>query len=680
VDSQHLASGSNDGTIIIWKLLTGQPVRALKGHTGWVTSLDWSPDHRTLASGSDDGSIRTWDALAGKPMQTWREGDAGILSVHFSADGHRLVSTSYNESIRVWDVDAATVVLQLRHNSWSAVLCPSGRQLASAGVDGTARLWDAQTCQELLQYQWPTTTVQDVKFDGQTRLVFASHDGSVTIRDPATGFELAGSQGHEAAPRATALSQDGSCLAVGGPAHTILVCTTSTGSRLASCQGQDAAVRSLALDAHGAVLASGNRDGLIKIWDPFTGTEVHSWNAGASSIELLVMAPDGTHLASVADGRTVSLWQLAPVRPVGTIDVGPGTASAIVYSPDGTRIAIGTAEDVRICDAVDGRQILRISQMSKLSPRRLAFTPDGRRLAMANCDRVKIWDCHTGRELLSLPCHHGCVSMLAFDASGQRLAGADPDGILYVWDASPMDSAALIHRDALGEVRFLEHVGLDGVALSSTLQKDETLGDDVRVEALAIAKLGSRTQTQEESRRVVQACFAKPLFRYEVLTKLESDSSLSPAVRREAIALAQVFPEQPDCLSHDSFQTTLAGQDTQQHYRRALEEANVACRLDPDKGINWMALGAAQYRMGLFDEAIATLTKSYEASQRDPDSCPLFDVAFLAMSQAQKGCGAEAKKSLEQFRELLESPRWSRSARLRILGREVEETLQRRAK
>ena len=60
-DGSTLASGSEDKTIRLWSVATGEQRAILTGHTEAVKSIAFSPNGVTLASGSEDSTIRLWD-------------------------------------------------------------------------------------------------------------------------------------------------------------------------------------------------------------------------------------------------------------------------------------------------------------------------------------------------------------------------------------------------------------------------------------------------------------------------------------------------------------------------------------------------------------------------------------------------------------------------------------------
>jgi hypothetical protein len=85
-------------------------------------------------------------------------------------------------------------------------------------------------------------------------------------------------------------------------------------------------------------------------------------------------------------------------------------------------------------------------------------------------------------------------------------------------------------------------------------------------------------------------------------------------------------------------------------------------------------LGVAQYRVGRYDDALATLTKSEKLNATKEGSLPA-DLAFLAMTQHQLGKKDEAKATLGLLREVMKQPRWTQDAESVGFLREAEELI-----
>ena len=134
-DGKYLASGSGDKTIKIWEVKTGKLIRILEGHTGIVESVNFSPDGKYLASGSEDETIKIWDVKTGKLIRTLEGHTKGVLSVNFSPDGKYLASGSWDTTIKLWNVETGKLLVTLlatKDGEW-ITYTPEGYYDCSAG-------------------------------------------------------------------------------------------------------------------------------------------------------------------------------------------------------------------------------------------------------------------------------------------------------------------------------------------------------------------------------------------------------------------------------------------------------------------------------------------------------------------------------------------------------------------
>ena len=59
---RRIASASFDQTVKVWDAGSGQVALTLKGHTGTVNGVAFSPDGRRIASATWDQTVKVWDA------------------------------------------------------------------------------------------------------------------------------------------------------------------------------------------------------------------------------------------------------------------------------------------------------------------------------------------------------------------------------------------------------------------------------------------------------------------------------------------------------------------------------------------------------------------------------------------------------------------------------------------
>jgi WD40 repeat protein len=275
---EWIVSGSEDHTIKVWELSTGQEIRTLAGHAGFfVRSIAISPDGKFLASAGDD-IIKLWDVETGEEIRTLSGHSSIIQRLVFSPDGKVLVSAGNDKTIKFWNPNTGEVMgtLSANHLIEALTISPDGQIIASGDGDLKAKLYTVKL--------WNFNTGEEIR-------TFSRHSNTI---------------------RAVAFSPDGQILASGSCDKTIKIWQVETGELLHTLTGHSGwfgAVNSLAFSPDGKILVSGSDDKTIKLWNPETGKTLLTLSGHSKGVNSVIFSADGQTLASGSGDKTVKIWR-----------------------------------------------------------------------------------------------------------------------------------------------------------------------------------------------------------------------------------------------------------------------------------------------------------------------------------------------------------------------------------
>jgi WD40 repeat protein len=221
------------GKIYVVDTWTGEILRDFSAEEGNVfRSYNWSPDGSQVAGGmffSDD--IWIFDSKSGDVIQKLSPANSELMInyLEWSPDGSKLASAGMDGTARVWDaqnwelaytIDGHEPPAEVVNVTWSPdgamIMTTSGNDERGA-KDSTARIWDGDTGKELMVMNGHTKLVQFGAWSpDSSRVATASNDGTVRVWDVETGNELLTLDIPTLYGSAVWWSPDGQHLAIGG--------------------------------------------------------------------------------------------------------------------------------------------------------------------------------------------------------------------------------------------------------------------------------------------------------------------------------------------------------------------------------------------------------------------------------------------------------------------------------
>lgn len=362
---------------------------------------------------------------------------------------------------------------------------PDGLSFATAGVDGTVKIWDAVTFEFIAALEGHSDGVYSVAYSPEgRRIASASLDGTVKVWDAKTRALIHTLRGHDGRVWTVDFAADGSYVISGGEDMTVRVWDTATGECERVLREHRSRVAAVRYHRNSQILASASTDGTIKLWKDLSGPSIDTLTAHEEAVPALAFSPDGRKLAwGGRTSRLIKLWTLSDTPYLealgspanGTIrflSFGPDGNTLVsggwyrvdewnlttrqrrpllgvgawggAISPDGRTMVTGWTEGtIRVTDLSIDAGVIHLGGQSNVGV--ASISPDGRIIACGDdTNHVRLWEIATGKLLARVPSATGRWSSAHFHPSGQTLATCGADGVVRLWDLNSGTSVNIV--------------------------------------------------------------------------------------------------------------------------------------------------------------------------------------------------------------------------------------------
>ena len=411
----HLASLS-PGNVKIWDLAYPNRDPSVLEHAGARVAC-LSPDGTRIASGSNDGRIIIWEAYQSEEQRQYRihltiKAEAqNTWQLAFDPNGQRLTRASNGSSTQLWDVETGRKVSPpyihgsiVRHTSFS----PNGLMLATVGDKSSARVWETPnqtTAQVILEHDDYCVAV-NLNSNG-SRAITAGINGTAQVWDTTTSKPIGPRLRHDAGYYgilSAHFSPDDQSILTAGWDQTARLWNANNLTAPPIILPHDESVEDAVFSPDGQFIGSANNGGKAHIWDRSTGKELYPPVVHQDRVLKVAFSPDSRRVVEQSYDGIAELRDVQTGNPIGRPMIHPKSVADITFSPDGSLIAsISTDGALRLWDGhtaeLQGQPIpVEVPFASKVR-----FSPSGKWIIVATRGAsAQVWDTAT-LEPVTLP-------------------------------------------------------------------------------------------------------------------------------------------------------------------------------------------------------------------------------------------------------------------------------------
>lgn len=475
-----LASASEDCTVRIWDVATGDCLKTIDYPYAQVQAVAFSPDSSCLVSASEGYKIDFWDTTSGEFKKIHSVETPGVLIIGllFSPNGEWLASWSPELKVQIRDAKTGDCIYDItRHEQ-----VPIGPEIQCAFSSDGQRILIGSTnpaIRDIVKGSW----IKDTEISPDRLLTSGfSSDGTWvghaygeyghsiwTISDTGSErkIEMLGEDGYGLPPsgqyptdrplptsqRPSAFSADGKQIATCTeyPSRLAIIDTTIGDVAYSDTRSFQAAASGLpkamvwSTDSQWLAVGGGEGNGQITIWDPKAIKAASKTNEIRKCIHTMALSADGQRLAMGSEDGIVEIEDITcPGTSVLTLEGHKSTILGIIFSPSGNMLATQCATHVKIWDINDAGKCVQTFDAGPIDVRfidtsfwPMVFSTGDSQFAFGKGEEIAEVHDLANQSMYELQVEH--LSCLAFSPDGLSLAAGNQVENITIWDLQTKD-------------------------------------------------------------------------------------------------------------------------------------------------------------------------------------------------------------------------------------------------
>jgi WD40 repeat protein len=433
---------------------------AVLAHGDEVASAAFSPRGDRLITSSWDQTVRIWDSTTGTQLDR-RHYDGGVLDARFSPDGESVLALTNKGVLTVDRPNGAELAVE---NVWTPVTFndDGSRVAVTNAATKEVRIFDVASRTEALPpLAGNTSTIRAIAFSADGGLIAtAGQDGTARVWDTATGRPLANLEGHAGGVTRVAFRADTTAIATADDEGTVRIWPIRgrdlSGPPLVVRSAQQDGSARIVFNRAGQLLAYGDKS--PRLFDSATGAMIRAFDGHRDGVLEAWFTADGQRAVTASRDGTARVWDLASGRELAVLQGTGGSVRGVAVTQGGSAVAVISVTTVGLFQL--NEQLLRTDSPGRM--RDATFLLGGTTVAAGDQNgRVTVWNVVSKVAMAELKGSDASIGSIDADRSGRYIAAAAEDNTVTVWDwrqrtvaarLQVLASAPDVHFDPSGEI------------------------------------------------------------------------------------------------------------------------------------------------------------------------------------------------------------------------------------